>query len=108
VKILVIGASGQVGHYVAWLAQRRGNHVMGSSFTRSRSGLVKLDITRRGDCESLAHIFKPNVVVLAGAMTNVDRCESEPELARACNVEGARNVIESFQPTGAALAYFST
>jgi dTDP-4-dehydrorhamnose reductase len=108
VKLLVIGASGQVGHYVGWLAQKRGHHVMGTSFARPRSGLVKLDITRRDECESLAHIFKPDAVILAGAWTNVEKCETDPALARAINVEGARNVLEAFAPTRAAMVYFST
>jgi dTDP-4-dehydrorhamnose reductase len=108
VKFLVIGASGQVGHHVSWLARQRGHQVMGTSFSRTRSGLVKLDVAHRADCESLAHIFKPDVVVLAGALTNVERCETEPALARAINVEGTRNVLEQFAPTRATIVYFST
>jgi dTDP-4-dehydrorhamnose reductase len=108
VKVLVIGASGQVGHYVGWLAQKHGHHVMGTCLSRARSGLLKLDITRRDECESLAHIFKPDVVALAGALTNVDKCETEPDLARAVNVEGTRNVLETFSQTRAVMVYFST
>src|SRR5262245_31611826 len=81
---------------------------MGTSLSRPRSGLVKLDITRRDECESLAHIFKPDVVILAGAQANVERCETEPDLARAVNVDGTRNVLKTFASTHATLVYFST
>lgn len=81
---------------------------MGTSLAHPRSGLMKLDITRRDECESLAHIFKPDAVILAGALTNVEQCETDPDLARAVNVEGTRNVLETFSPTRAAMVYFST
>jgi dTDP-4-dehydrorhamnose reductase len=46
--------------------------------------------------------------MLAAALADIDRCESEPELARAINVEGAHNVARECARRGARLLFVST
>ncbi|MBI3581090.1 MAG: dTDP-4-dehydrorhamnose reductase [Nitrospinae bacterium] len=50
----------------------------------------------------------PDVVIHCAAMTRVDACETEPELARAVNVEGTRAVASAAETAGARMVYIST
>lgn len=50
----------------------------------------------------------PDVVIHAAAIADIDRCEREPELARAMNVDLTRAVADSCVASGARLVYLST
>jgi dTDP-4-dehydrorhamnose reductase len=52
--------------------------------------------------------FQPDVVLHGGALTAVDLCETEVDLAYAVNALGTRNVAEAAQRVGAHLLYVST
>ena len=52
--------------------------------------------------------FQPDVVIHAAAMTNVDRCEREPEIAYRVNTLGTQNVAIACGHCGAAMAHVST
>ncbi len=52
--------------------------------------------------------IKPDAVVHAASMTNVDKCELNRELAWKVNVEGARNVAQAAEASGAFFLYIST
>ncbi|HEX2022232.1 MAG TPA: dTDP-4-dehydrorhamnose reductase [Candidatus Thermoplasmatota archaeon] len=58
-------------------------------------------------CRAVARAA-PDAVVHAGAMTNVDACEREPEAARAVNALATGVLAEAAAKAGAALAYVST
>lgn len=52
--------------------------------------------------------FQPDVVIHTAAMTDVDGCERDPDLAYRVNGLGTQNVALACQETGAALACVST
>lgn len=52
--------------------------------------------------------FRPDVVIHAAAMTNVDRCEREPEIAYRVNTLGTQNIVLACGHCGAAMAHVST
>jgi dTDP-4-dehydrorhamnose reductase len=52
--------------------------------------------------------FRPHLVLHAGAITAVDACESQVDLAYAVNATGTRNVAEAASAIGAHLLYVST
>ena len=52
--------------------------------------------------------FQPDVVVHGAAMTNVDGCEREPELAYRINTLGTQNIALACGRCGAALVHVST
>ncbi len=52
--------------------------------------------------------FQPDVVLHGGALTAVDTCETEVDLAYGVNAIGTRNVAEAAQRVGAHLLYVST
>jgi dTDP-4-dehydrorhamnose reductase len=52
--------------------------------------------------------FQPDLVIHPAAMTNVDGCEREPEMAFRVNALGTQNVALACQQCGAALVHIST
>jgi dTDP-4-dehydrorhamnose reductase len=52
--------------------------------------------------------FRPELVLHGGALTAVDRCETEIDLAYAVNATGTRNVAEAAALVGAHMVYVST
>ena len=49
-----------------------------------------------------------STVVHLAAMTDVDRCEMEPELATSVNVQGTKNIVDAAREVGARVIYLST
>ena len=100
-RILVTGASGQLGYDVERELERRGIEHLGTS---SR----ELDITDRAAVEHLMQSYRPDAVIHCAAYTKVDLAEDEPERCWAVNADGTRNVAAACRRTGAKLLYIST
>lgn len=100
-RILVTGASGQLGYDVERELERRGIEHLGTS---SR----ELDITDREAVERLMAAYRPDAAIHCAAYTKVDLAEDEPERCWAVNVDGTRNMAAACRKTGAKLLYIST
>ena len=70
--------------------------------------LPEHDITDLGAVTAAIGAFGPDLIIHAAAMTNVDACETDPELAYRVNALGTRNVAVAAQQTGAPMVYIST
>lgn len=66
------------------------------------------DITDAERVDALIAAFKPKAVFNCAAITNVDACETDPDLADRINVQGVANLALSCQRHGATLIHFST
>jgi dTDP-4-dehydrorhamnose reductase len=64
----------------------------------------------RDEAAVRAHLeqVRPTVVFNAAAYTDVDRAETEPELADAVNAKGAENVARAAAAVGAVVVHYST
>jgi dTDP-4-dehydrorhamnose reductase len=69
---------------------------------------VKLDITGKLQVEEAFRTIKPDVVVHAATLTDVDKCELDKDLAWRVNVEGTKNIAEAAQKHEVFLMYIST
>ncbi|MBZ0179182.1 MAG: dTDP-4-dehydrorhamnose reductase [Melioribacteraceae bacterium] len=68
----------------------------------------ELDISVRKDVKKIFNEFYPDVVINAAAYTNVDKCETEKELAWRINVEGVENLMYFSKVIDAHLIHIST
>lgn len=105
-RILVVGASGQVGKRIARRLQGR-HEVIGTGFTRS-TGWERLDL---GDVEAvrmLVRRVRPEVILNPGGVTAVDWCEDHYEEALAANAAGPAALAETAREIGAYLVHLST
>ncbi len=107
-RALVIGASGQVGRHVAGALGARGWEVAGTYASHATPGLRKLDVLDDPAVETCVREVAPAVCVLSSAMTNVERCEAEPEKAEAANARAPGVVAAACKRAGARLLYLST
>ena len=99
-RLLLLGADGQLGQEVRRLAADRGLAL--TALSRQ-----ELDITRRGAVLRAVDQGYGGVIN-AAAYTAVDKAESEESRATAVNGEGAHNIAEACQDSGAALIHIST
>jgi len=100
VKALVTGAGGQVGRALVATVPP---HVQLIAV-----GHQELDITDEAAVMSCLRAHTPNVVVNAAAHTAVDRAESEPDLARRINTQGAEYLARAARATRSRLVHLST
>jgi dTDP-4-dehydrorhamnose reductase len=100
-KLLVLGAGGQVGRELCRLAWPAGYRL--AAFDRDG-----VDITEREPVFAAVARERPDVVVNAAAYTAVDRAESEPERAWAGNCAGPANLAAACSDAGIPLIHIST
>ena len=103
---IVLGASGLVGSHVLAEGKRRTHDVVGTG--RGGGELTPLDVTDSTRVREILGQRKPDVVVLAAAMANVEQCEREPFVTRRVNVDATRLIATACADLGALLVYYST
>jgi dTDP-4-dehydrorhamnose reductase len=109
-KLLITGASGLYGSKLAQMAVDRHYEVY-SVYSQHQAPYgtpITLDITDKENVESTLRKTKPEVLVHAAALTDVDKCELNKELAWKVNVEGTRNIAHAAKACNAFLLYIST
>jgi dTDP-4-dehydrorhamnose reductase len=107
-RLFIIGATGFVGSRLSLAARDRFVVVGGSRSPLSGSGTVAIDITDRHSVSRAFDQAQPELVAHLAALSDIDRCERERELAEKINVVGAMHVAEECARRGARLLYTST
>ncbi|MGH9077256.1 MAG: dTDP-4-dehydrorhamnose reductase [Acidimicrobiales bacterium] len=101
-RALVTGAGGQLGTDLVEAFAR------GSAYQVVGASRAHLDVADRDAVRAAVAGVAPDVVVHAGAWTEVDACEADPERAWRVNAVGTRHVAEACASAGAHLVYVST
>jgi len=98
-KVAILGGTGLLGKTLvpAW----SGDEVIGL-------GSGDVDIRDPGKVREVVNAIRPDWIVLAAAYTDVDGCESNPELAFSVNRDGAVNVADAAKQAGARLLFLSS
>jgi dTDP-4-dehydrorhamnose reductase len=99
-KILLTGASGQVGYQLERSLQALGEVV---AVERARMDLSDLDQVRE-----VIRAVRPGLIVNPAAYTAVDKAESEPALAHRINAEAPAIMAAEARLLGAAMVHYST
>ena len=99
-KVFVTGSEGQLGRTLT--------ETLPGTVDLSGGNLPELDITDLSALEAQFAAERPDFVINAAAYTAVDKAESEPEIARSVNVDGARNVAQAAREVGARVIHLST
>ena len=101
-KVLITGKNGQVG---SCLVSQMSNI---ASIDFLALGRDELDITNAAQVNKIVNEYKPSVIINAAAYTEVDKAESEIELANAINNLGPKNLAKAAAQVNATIIHIST
>ena len=112
-KILITGASGQLGTEIQ-RQLKNGGSALGPVPERLKNATViatdvnELDITDRDATIAFVRRHQPDTIISCAAFTNVDGCETNPEAAFKVNAIGASNLAQAAARINARLIHVST
>lgn len=101
-RLLVTGANGQLGSELQELLRDR------PDITSLCVDRDELDIVDREAVDRFFSMHTPEYCINGAAYTNVEGAETEQELARAVNRDGAQNIAAACARTGTVLLHIST
>lgn len=112
-KLLVLGATGLLGATLITEAEAAGRWEIfaqgrSSSIEFGRSRSLQTDLAVEGAASALIAECSPDVVINCVAMTDVDRCETDFEMAHRLNAELPGELAEACEIAGARLVHIST
>ena len=100
-KVLITGASGQLGFDAVKVLREQGVDCLGV-------GSKELDVTDRDAVLRVFDTYRPDAVLHCAAYTKVDQAEDEANLCMRVNADGTRNVALACRACGAKMVYIST
>lgn len=113
-KILVTGANGLLGYKLIQLLSTKSDITTVATARKKVNDLpqgvdfFELDITNHDQTIEVLLATKPDVVISAAAMTQVDQCETEREQCWMANVVGIENLVEGCEKINCHLVHVST
>lgn len=111
-RLLIIGGTGLLGQYLVLEAYQRGWEVTATYHDNDAKigtrTLVHMDVRDEGEVSEVLRSVRPEAVILAAGITDLDRCETNPQEAWEVNAEGALNVAAACKLNGIKLLYVST
>jgi dTDP-4-dehydrorhamnose reductase len=109
--VLVVGAGGLLGSNVVQCVLGQGNDVVGtyhSSAPDFEIPLEQLDIVDEASFRRLLDAYEPDAVINCAAMTDVDRCESDPDAAGEINGYAPGRLADECRSRGIEFVHVST
>jgi dTDP-4-dehydrorhamnose reductase len=113
--ILVTGSNGLLGQKLtANILSSKKHHLIATSTGENRFPFsegyryVEMDVMDSPRVNAVLEKYKPDVVIHTAAMTNVDTCQSEPELASQLNVSSVKTLVAACEKLNIQLIHLST
>jgi dTDP-4-dehydrorhamnose reductase len=109
-KFLVTGSAGLVGRQIVKdLVENNFDVYSCYNETKPEFGiLTHLDLTKKEEIVNILQTIKPNVVIHLGAMTDVELCETQKELAVIINTKATEILAQESSKHDAFFVYVST
>ena len=104
-NILVTGANGQLGHEMQRVALNSNHHYI---FTDVAEGYEQLDITNLDAIRNMVKERNVNIIVNCAAYTNVDKAETDYDLANLLNNIAVGNLATAIKEVDGTLIHIST
>ena len=96
-KILITGSKGHLGNSLEKVFKSRYDLVSTSRTKQNKNTNYFLDITNSLLVKDMVSAISPDIIINLAALTNVDLCESNPDLAHAINFQGVKNLVNVFK-----------
>ncbi|WP_205513357.1 SDR family oxidoreductase [Longitalea arenae] len=115
-KVLITGANGLLGQHLTKLLLDKHYQVVATSRGESRLPFEPsanytyhpMDIADGMETAAIMNLERPDVVVHAAAMTQVDECELRPQQCERVNVQGTSQVLTDAETFSSHFIYIST
>lgn len=113
-RILITGANGLLGYKLVQLLAAKTDTTTIATARKKPADLpaavrfMELDITNQQQTSEVIATAKPDVVIHAAAMTQVDQCETERDKCWRANVDGVAHIINACSQSNAHLVHVST
>lgn len=114
-KILITGSNGLLGQKLVYKLLADKSHEIiatarGENRLKVKDGykFISLDITNQKDVDAVISSEKPDVVINTAAMTNVDQCETEMDMADLLNVQAVDYIVNACIANNSFLVHLST
>ncbi|MBI1933828.1 MAG: dTDP-4-dehydrorhamnose reductase [Ignavibacteriales bacterium] len=112
-RILIVGSNGMLGQSLIEMLKFRSDIELCLSSAEDFSyfgdlNYSKIDIADKKNVKNLVMNFYPDFIINTAAYTNVDKCETERELAWSINVNGVENLAKYSVPSNAHLIHISS
>ncbi len=104
-KILLTGANGQLGQQIVSEFLSFSTQM---SFEIIQCTREELDLFDYDACKSIVEYHKPDWVINAGAYTNVDKAETEPDIAYQVNAQAPAAFVEALTKYGGQIIQISS
>jgi dTDP-4-dehydrorhamnose reductase len=103
----VVGASGLLGAYL-YRSFAESGPTVGTGFLHGGGDLVTLDIRDEDAVRAFVAEHEPRAVICAAAVSNVERCESDPDWSSEINVDGTLALARAAAGGGATFVFLSS
>ncbi len=114
-KILLTGSNGLLGQKIVYAMKQYPDVQLlatarGPNRIKDKTGYEyqEMDIENPEQVSEVFNCFKPDCVIHAAAMTNVDACELNPEACRKANIEALANLISASKICKSHFIFLST
>ncbi|MFN8594236.1 MAG: dTDP-4-dehydrorhamnose reductase [Thermomicrobiales bacterium] len=107
-RILVTGATGQLGRYVCSAGSLTGGEIIRLARREGAGADVACDLADREQTLTAVSIAEPTVIIHAAACTDVDGIEREPARGEIDNRHATENIANAARACGAYLVAVST
>ncbi len=110
-RMLITGVSGLLGNNLAHYFKSK-YEILGLYWTHpvSITGIqtTRCDLALKDLSKTIIEAFDPAVIVHCASLTNVDQCESNPDITRKINVISTKNIIDIIHEKRTQFVYIST
>ena len=109
-RVLFTGITGLLGGYFLKNSSKKFEviGIYSKSVPGDNSNFFKVDISNRKEVFDFVKKTRPNVIVHAASIGNVDYCESHPKEAKAVNIKGTQNVVDAAEKVRANIIFTSS
>lgn len=110
VKLLVVGASGQIGGALLNEATKSEHKILGTRFKQNFDdpNFVSLDLSNANNMKEVFDSFKPDVVYACAALANVDYCETHPDESFSTNYDSVKKLVDISNLNNSRFIFLST
>ena len=107
-RVLIVGATGQIGSHLAAACNERGFEVLGTYHRRPHHQCVQLDLCDAAAVRELVSDYRPDVVFHAAGLTCAGYAEAYPEECERVIVGGIRALAEAVRDCDGTLVAFGS